>query len=373
MASEQQRITRLAPLAEVHARVDALVQPVGARSIPVYQAVGRALAEDVRAAAPAPPHPVALRDGWAVLSDRITDAGPYAPVPLDPSPAWVECGDPLPKGTDAVLAADAVVQANGLAEALAPASPGENVLGAGMDAQAHASLRKRGERLRQTDLAALRAAGIDHVSARAPRVRVVRTHPNTDERQDFVGAFVNAAVQNDGGSVCPPSPGESDMERLLARDGCDAVVAIGGTGMGRGDTSVATLARLGRVDIHGVAIRPGETAALGCIDARPVLLLPGRLDAALAAWLLVGRRLLARLTGADPTEPGVKVTLARKIVSVIGLAEVVPVGYCQGSIEPLAAGYFPAQSLTHAAGWVYVPPESEGFPPGATVELRPLP
>lgn len=373
MTSEHQRIMRLAPLAEVHARIDALTQPVAPRKIPVWQAVGRTLGKDVKAVVSAPPHPVALCDGWAVASDHVVDAGPYAPMPLDPAPVWVECGDRLPDGTDAVLAPDAVTQSHGLAEALAPAFPGENVLPAGMDAQPFASLRKAGERLRQTDVAALRAAGIDRVWTRAPRIGVVRTHRKTDEAKDFVGTLVAEALQRDGGSVSSASPGGLDVKRLLIHGECDAIVAIGGTGMGHADASVTTLARLGRVDIHGMAIRPGGTAALGTIDARPVLLLPGRLDAALSAWLLVGRHLQARLTGVAPVEQTVQVTLGRKIVSTIGLAEVVPVGYCEGGVEPLASGYFPARSLTHAAGWIYVPPESEGFPQGATVELRPFP
>jgi len=60
-------------------------------------------------------------------------------------------------------------------------------------------------------------------------------------------------------------------------------------------------------------------------------------------------------------------------VSTIGLAEVIPVGWHDGGVVPLASGYFPLQALTRAAGWILVPPDSEGFPPGAQVELRPLP
>jgi molybdopterin biosynthesis enzyme len=63
------------------------------------------------------------------------------------------------------------------------------------------------------------------------------------------------------------------------------IVAIGGTGSGRNDESVRTLARAGTVQFHGIGITPGETTALGFVGARPVLLLPGRIDAALAGWL----------------------------------------------------------------------------------------
>ena len=54
------------------------------------------------------------------------------------------------------------------------------------------------------------------------------------------------------------------------------MVAIGGTGSGRNDASVRTLARIGEVAFHGIGITPGETTALGFVDGRPVLLLPGR-------------------------------------------------------------------------------------------------
>ena len=57
------------------------------------------------------------------------------------------------------------------------------------------------------------------------------------------------------------------------------------------------------------------SAAFGRAESRPVLLLPGRLDAALAVWLVVGCHLLTRLTGRTEPEPTTKATLARKIAS----------------------------------------------------------
>ena len=89
---------------------------------------------------------------------------------------------------------------------------------------------------------------------------------------------------------------------MLAAESADAIVAIGGTGSGRNDTSVRTLAREGRVAVHGMALTPGETAAFGFVGPRPVLLLPGRLDAALAVWLVVGRRLLDALAAGKSEE-----------------------------------------------------------------------
>src|SRR5262245_21564074 len=115
----QQLPTRLAPLAEVLAQIDALARPVEAREIDVAAAAGRVLAADVSVAQSLPAAAIALRDGWAVRSDLISDAGPYAPVALTPPPTFVEVGAPLPPETDAVLPPDALTLRGSIAEATA--------------------------------------------------------------------------------------------------------------------------------------------------------------------------------------------------------------------------------------------------------------
>jgi molybdopterin molybdotransferase len=133
------------------------------------------------------------------------------------------------------------------------------------------------------------------------------------------------------------------------------------------------VARRGTVHLHGVGLTPGDTAALGALGDRPVLILPGRLDGALAAWLVLGRHLLRRLTGHDSPDDGTPVRLARKIASTVGMAEVVLVRRCEDGVEPIASGYFPLGALAQADGFVLVAPEREGFPPGATVAMHALP
>ena len=371
---EHQRLARLAPLTEIHAHLWTLA-PVAARSIDVVAAAGRVLAADVAVPAPVPVTSVALRDGWAVQSATVADAGPYTPLALVPAPAWVETGAPVPHPADAVLAPDAMTVSGDMAEALAPAGPGADVLGPGEDASSGHVLRHAGERLRNIDIAALRAAGIPRIKVHEPRVRIFSANRLIDAVDDTVAPLLAHAVDAAGGApTVERATGEGhSLKDALLGDDADAVIAIGGTGAGRHDGSVRTLAHIGRVDIHGMGVRPGETAAMGSVGPRPVLLLPGRLDAALAIWLVVGQQLLKRLTGLSATEPSAKTVLARKIISTIGLAEVVLVGHCDGGVEPLASGYFPLQSLTRATGWVLVPPESEGFAAGATVDLRPLP
>ena len=136
---------------------------------------------------------------------------------------------------------------------------------------------------------------------------------------------------------------------------------------------MTTLARAGRVAFHGLGLIPGETAAFGAVGARTVLLLPDRFDAALAAWLAVGRHWLKKLNGLGDEDRIFTAQLARKVTSMVGMAEVVPVRCRGGSAEPLAGGYLSQAALARADGWILVPPESEGYPAGTPVAVRPLP
>jgi len=370
------RLNRLAPLAEVLVRIDSITRPVAPREVETAAAAARVLAADVVVTAAVPMASIALRDGWAVRSDLVSDAGPYAPQVLEPAPPWVEAGSPLPPNTDAVIAPDTVTLRGGVAQCIAGAAPGEGVLAAGADAEPSRALRHAGERLRAIDLAILRAAGVPRVTVREPCLRLVCANAMIDAVDDWVAPLLARAIEADGGVAeirRVELEGIRSLERALLDGGADAIVAIGGTGAGRHDGSVAALARIGKLEIHGIGLVPGETSALGIAAARPVLLVPGRLDAALSAWLVLGRRLLARLAGVAVAETAMKMTLARKIASAVGLAEVVPVRRCDGGVEPVAAGYFPLRAMARADGYVLVAAESEGVPAGAIVEVRPLP
>jgi molybdopterin biosynthesis enzyme len=362
-----QRIARLTPLAEALGRVEA-VAPVAPREVEVAAAVGATLAADVTAPADLPAAATALRDGWAIASETISDAGPYAPAPLSPPPLWVETGDAMPPGTDAVLPLDAVMINKAGASALASATPGEGVIAVGADAATSDILRRAGERLRPFDVALLRKAGVANVFTRAPRVKIFCATVPTRGKDDTLSPLIARLVEAEG-AVAQVAQAAS-LESALFDRASDATITIGGTGAGRRDASVRTLARIGEVEMHGIGIAPGETAAFGHANSKPVLMLPGRLDAALAASLLLGRALLRRLADAREQPTKLPVRLARKVTSTVGIADVVLVRRTGTVIEPLASGIFTAGALARADGWILVPPEREGFAPGAEVEME---
>jgi molybdopterin molybdotransferase len=366
--SETQRIARLTPLADVLSSFDLSVGPVAPREVALAEAAGLTLAADVVIAAGHPKAALALRDGFAVRSDLTIDASSYAPAPLSPTPLPVEVGDALPDFADAVAALDTVRTRGALTEALAAVAPGEGVLPPDSDAAAGHKLYLTGARLRRIDVTLLMALGIKSVTIRQPRVRVVRTRPG--DVIHGAAALIANAIGADSGVAFTD---DTTFEAALNETGVDAVVAIGGTGSGRNDASVRTLARVGRVAFHGIGIAPGETTALGFVGTRPVLLLPGRIDATLAGWLTVGRRMLARLAFRLAEEQPFAAELARKVASPLGLAEVIPVRRRAGKAEPLASGYLPMEALARAEGWILVPADSEGHPEGARVVVRPWP
>lgn len=235
-------------------------------------------------------------------------------------------------------------------------------------------LLKAGARLRAIDLAILSVAGIARVPIRAPRIHLMRTTAAADAVLDAARATIGRALVAEGAELA--SGGEAaqgDLAAALERAEADAIVVIGGTGSGPKDRGVHTLARAGRVEVHGIAISPGETAAFGLAGSCPILLLPGRIDAALSVWMVLGRYMLAQLDGISTAETTATAKLTRKLSSSLGLTEVVPVRLHEGGAEPIASGYLPLSSLAQSDGWILIAADSEGYPPGAEVVIRAWP
>jgi len=366
-----QRISKLAPLAEIYGKIDTLVQPVKAREIELNTGLSRILAADVASPLSLPRQSISLRDGWAVRAELVADASSYAPVSLAPKPIWVEVGQPLPPETDAVLAADAVTIAGTNFEALAPVTAGEGTLVASGDVKAGGLLRKTGERLRAMDLAILSLAGVRKVSVREPIVSIFRAGTSAHDDNGLIVPFIASAINARGGRAQIKPDGS--LEQILENKNSDAVVVVGGSGAGRNDKSVLTLARMGEVVMHGMGIQPGETAALGKIETRPILILPGRFDATLSILLIVGFRLLARLSGQAGADLPLPTKTARKIASQVGIAEFVPLECTKEGAIPLASGQLSLNALARADGWTLVPAESEGYPAGTSIDMWRLP
>jgi molybdopterin biosynthesis enzyme len=291
-------------------------------------------------------------------------------VPL-PIAVAVDAGDPLPEGTDAVAASESIVTDGGAMQAVAAVAGGDGVLAAGADAGPDAALLRAGVRLNALALAAMQALGISRVAVRKPRVRILTARASEDAILAAVASLLRMLVTSAGGEIIPVSL--DDNTAPLSGIDSDFIVIVGGSGTGARDLSVQMLAHAGQVAFHGVGISPGETVALGNIGKASVLVVPGRLDAAFAAWVTLGAEILSRLSDGTGDPAPVAVKLARKITSTIGMVEVVPVRLEDGEATPLASGYLSLGTVAQADGYIVVPAESEGFPPGTQVAMRKMP
>jgi molybdopterin molybdotransferase len=355
----------LVPLERVLGDLRARTRPVDPRTLPIERTAGLVLAEPLRSHAGVPAEAIALRDGWAIAAGDVVGASSYSPVPVGAPPAWVEVGQPMPAGTDAVLPPDAVAGQGTAVEIVAEVAPGEGVRRAGEDAAPGVILREAGERMRSTDVAVALALGIRQVPVRQARARILSLPIVTpDGTAELVGRLAQAA----GAVVEHAAPVSNEFEaNALKGQGSDMVIVVGGTGLGGGDQGARVFATSGSLVAHGIALRPGETSGCGVIGAAPVILVPGRVEAALAATLMLVLPSLDHLMSATPRRPSVSGRLTRKVSSGIGMTDLVLLRRTGQELEPLAVADLTLAAIAGADAWLAVPPENEGFAAGETV------
>jgi molybdopterin molybdotransferase len=370
--SENPRIARYTPLTDVLERVRSGAETVAPRRpLALHEAVGAVVAEDIRAGGAFPPTPVAYADGWAVNAEELVGATAYSAAILSPPPDWVEADTVMPPGTDAVLPPDAVrVAAPGMVEAESSVAPGEGVRNTGSDVEAGALLVASGTRLRARHVALLAATGVTEVEVRMPRVHLVAASAAAAKQCELARLW----LEGSGAEVVlrPVADSREALEAALGVGDADLILCLGGTGQGRTDRAVAALMARGTLDVQGVALRPGGSAAFGKVGAVPVLLLPGRLDALIAGWLALAEPLLAHLSGAAVPVAVRRAPVTEKVASQIGMAEIFLALPAEGGLRPVPLEEAGFAAIAGAEGWFLVPPDLEGFDAGHDVQVQPF-
>ncbi|MBR0954303.1 molybdopterin-binding protein [Bradyrhizobium canariense] len=340
------------------------LDPLAPVELPLTEAAGCIAAGNPLLAAQ-PPRDVAAADGWALCANDLVGASSYSPLPLATAPAWVDAGDAMPAGCDCVLDADAVDVSGPLAQVLAEGVPGQGVRRAGSDIDGRTPAVAEGYPVGPAALLLARAAGLDRLSVRRPRLRVVNVSGATVTLH-LIADIARAA----GLDVHTSETGARDAGSIAEAFGasaCDLLLTIGGSGVGRKDAAVTALAQRGDVIAHGLALQPGRTAAVGRLGTVPVVALPGSPDHALAAWLALVLPLVDGLSARLPRRR-ITLPLARKIASSVGIAEMVLLAEEHHAWVPLAVGEWPLQAIARTDAWLLVPASHEGFAAGAPVD-----
>ena len=374
------------PLERAVEWVDRTAKRLASVEIGVAEAVGRVPAAPIAAPMDLPPLDRVGEDGWAVRAADTVGASAWGPAqlhlqdsgaPLAPGgAALVSAGAALPAGADAVVPFDGAEATGASLDVLATVAEGSGVDRAGRQLRAGAPAASADHPLRPHEAALLAAAGIRRLAVvRRPRVRLVVAGPKaTPAAADAHAPMIRALVERDGGEIEVERGGPLGEAVLRASvAGADLVVATGRSGTGPDDDAAVAIGRAGELAVHGIALRPGGSAALGTVGGCPVVLLPGDPLACLCAYELLAGRFVRRLGGRDPAlpHPTREVEVGRKISSAVGVVEVCQVRLVEGRVEPLGVAEFGGlASAAGADGFVVVPAAVEGYAPGAHVTFH---
>lgn len=360
--------------------------------IPVYESCGRVTAEAVYAHICAPHYTASAMDGVAVCARDTFGATETTPVTLHPEQFTVlDTGDPVPEGRDAVIMVeDLVKNEDGSITIHAAAAPWQHIRQIGEDVCAGEMILPGHMTVTPAAIGAMIAGGVLELRViRRPVVGIIPTGdeiipPCTDPRPgdilEFNGSIFSAMVRQWGAEpvVYPIVPDDFDRVKAMvekASDQCDMVILNAGSSAGREDFSAQVIRQLGQVLYHGIAIKPGKPAILGCRGKTAILGVPGYP----VSGIIVIEQFLKPLiehwlkTAAQP-EHYAQATLTRPVVSGLKYQEFVRVrmGAVGGRLmaSPLSRGSGVVSSFMKADGILEVPQGLEGYEAGEEVTLR---
>ena len=378
--------------------------------IPLSDALGRVLAEDVRSGVDVPPFDRAVMDGFAVRASDTFYADEEQPAVLrvvgaahagEPPRLEVRSGEcveiatgaPMPKGADAVVMVEFTELEGDEVRIYKAVAPGENVMAAGSDIKRGELVLKRGTPLRPRDLGVLAACGVSKIRVfKKPRVAVISTgnellKPGEPLKPgkiyDVNSQTLCAAISESGGAPSFLGILRDDPDEILkalrhAVGKYEAVVVSGGTSAGASDIMYDVLEKLGDVLVYGVNIKPGKPFIFAVVDDKPVFGLPGNPTSALLTFSLFVAPFLRAVgglpphAGAKPTK--VRATLSTPIFSEKGRHEYVFVKLVENdegvvTATPLLKGSGAITTLASADGYVLVDAQTEIVEAGEEVEV----
>lgn len=305
------------------------VNPLGVERIPIVEALGRVVAENIHSSRDIPGFDNSAMDGYAVRAADVAQASASSPVRLKvvetvgagQMPARritageavrTMTGAPIADGADAIIQVERTRGTGDTVEILAPPDPRSFIRPRGEDLRCGELVMAAGKVLTPSDLGMLASVNRAMVEVvRRPRVAIVATGDElVDVDQPPVGAQVvnsNAyalagAIREAGGEFAILKVARDTVDEIRARLAeamtFDAMVSTGGVSVGQFDHVKGTLDELGmRQLFHGVAQRPGRPLKFGTVGYRPIFGLPGNPVSTMVCFYLYARPALLKMGG----------------------------------------------------------------------------
>ena len=360
--------------------------------IPVQQACGRVTAQPVYAHICAPHYAASAMDGVAVIARDTFGATETTPITLRPEQFTVlDTGDPIPEDKDAVIMVEDIVKnPDGSITIHAAAAPWQHIRQIGEDVCAGEMILPAHMEVSPSAIGAMIAGGVLEISVICkPLVGIIPTgdeiippcaDPRPGDIMEFNSSIFSSMLGQWGAEtktypIVPDKFDEIKAAVALAAAECDLVILNAGSSAGREDFSARVIGELGQVLYHGIAMKPGKPAILGCMGAKPILGVPGYP----VSGIIVIEELLKPLieywlkAGAAPAATAMA-TLTRPVVSGLKYQEFVRVrmGYVGDKLmaSPLSRGSGVVSSFMKADGILTVPQGVEGYEAGEQVQVR---
>jgi putative molybdopterin biosynthesis protein len=367
-------------------------------TIGVQEAAGRVTAQPVFARFSTPSHHLAAMDGIAVRAEATFETTVDRPKELSIGEDCfcINTGQIMPEGTNAVIMIEHVmILDEKTVQIEAGAYPWQNVRKVGEDIVATELLLPQNHLVTPYEIGALLNGGIFRVVVKEkPRVLIIPTGSELISPQDLDSdtlprgrvvesnsAILGALIKACGGEyrIHPivPDVFEEILDAVQGATHGDAhiVMISAGSSAGSEDYTAGVIGKLGEVLVHGVTMMPGKPTVLGIINNKPAIGNPGYTVSAIMAFEQFTQPLIYQMLGLQqPERPKIKVRVARKMASKLGLDEFVRVklGRVKDTIvaSSLPRGAGSVTTLTQADGIVRIPSHVEGVLDGEVVEAE---
>ncbi|AIS57085.1 molybdopterin molybdotransferase MoeA [Vibrio coralliilyticus] len=293
--------------------------------LPLAEAIGYVLAEDILSPIFVPPFDNSAMDGYAI---RIADLNNNNVLPLAGKSfagqpfegEWpkgtcvrIMTGAQIPEGCDAVIMQENTEQTEqGVQFNQTDVKPQNNIRPTGDDIRKDDVVLPKGARLTARDIPMIATLGISHVTVvRKPRVAFFSTGDELKPLGEPLEAGqiydsnrygIKPLIENFGCEpvdlgIIPDCPEELKATFEKAQTLADVVVTSGGVSVGEADYTKDILEELGQIGFWKLAIKPGKPFAFGKLSTAWFCGLPGNPVSAVLTMYVLVQPMLAKLAG----------------------------------------------------------------------------